>query len=60
MNYRINDYVRILSEKKGSINDSARVVAVEENGVRVSNLNMPFSGTFANKFFPFDQVEKTS
>lgn len=54
---KVNDTVRILSEKKGSINEKARVEKIELYGVRVTNMNMPFSGTFVYKFFTFSEVE---
>lgn len=56
---KINDFVFIKGEKPNSINYEARIVAIEEDGVRVSNLNMPFLGTYAYKFFRFDEISYT-
>ena len=53
-----NDFVTILSENPRSPNREARVDKVCEDGVYVSNLNMPFMGTFSYKFFKNNEVEK--
>jgi len=58
MKLKVNDYVRILSEPKGSINERARVDRIVDNGVYVCNSNMPFYGTLYNVFFKFDEIEK--
>lgn len=43
---QVNDTVRILSEKPGSINEYARVVEkLPGNQVWISNINSPFCGT---------------
>lgn len=60
---KTNDYVKILkdpsSKKKLSpMNASGRVVKITDEGVYITNINMPFSGTLINKFFPFDCVEE--
>lgn len=54
----VNDFVTIKAEPPDSINRRARVVKVTMKGVVVSNMNMPFQGTFARKFFNFNEVEK--
>jgi hypothetical protein len=46
----VNDFVTILTEKENSVNRRARVVDVLKNGdIRVTNMNMPFMGTFCYK-----------
>lgn len=55
---QVNDTVRILGEPERSVNARARVLRVEDNGVRVTNINMPFSGTMTYHFFEFHEVEK--
>lgn len=53
---KYGDVVEILTEKPDSINRYAIVSVVTENGVLVSNMNMPFSGTFGYVAFAFKDV----
>ena len=53
-----NDTVRLLDYPVDHMNAYARVETVEEDGYRVSNMNMPFSGTLGWHFVPADRVRK--
>jgi len=57
-NIKVGDIVRLLDYSKGDANANARVTGMASNGVKVTNMNMPFQGTLSNKFFPFHKVEK--
>ncbi len=59
---KINDTVRILAIPEDDPNGFARIVDILPNGkVVVSNMNMPFCGTYANlQLFPYEVlVDKT-
>jgi hypothetical protein len=58
INIKVQDRVRVLVHPARHINGYARVSEVTEKGVRVTNMNMPFAGTYSFEFFPFDQVRK--
>jgi hypothetical protein len=49
---KVNDVVTITTEKEDSPDRRARVLEVFKDGVYVSNLNMPFCGTFSKKYIP--------
>jgi hypothetical protein len=53
------DTVRILKYPKDHINAYARVESTDivKGTVRVTNMNMPFMGTFVDKEFKLDEVE---
>jgi hypothetical protein len=53
------DTVRVLAYAEDSVNGYARVDRVdnERKTVMVSNMNMPFQGTFGMETFGFDEVE---
>jgi len=53
-----DDHVRILTEPEDGINGYGRVTAVDNGFALISNMNMPYQGTFANKPFGIDQLEK--
>jgi hypothetical protein len=50
---KVNDIVRLVEYPVGHVNEKARVVEVNKEGIVVSNMNMPFMGTLANKQIPF-------
>lgn len=54
----VNDTVRIKSLPTSDINSVARVMVVGTDGVLVSNMNMPFQGTFCYEAFKFSEVDK--
>lgn len=54
---KINDIVRLLPYPEDSINGYGRITYIDENTVIISNMNMPFQGTFANEEFNIEQVE---
>ena len=53
---RVGSHVIIKAYDKNDPNHKGRVTAVGEDGVYVSNTNMPYMGTFSMKFFHFDEV----
>jgi hypothetical protein len=53
---KLGDVVRLLPFHEKSPNAYARVVDVEEDGIRVSNMNMPWMGTCAFEWFNLDAV----
>jgi glycine cleavage system H lipoate-binding protein len=57
MKIKVNDIVRIKGAPEGDINEFAKVKSVLEDGVWISNLNQPFSGTISD-IVPFEMVEK--
>lgn len=53
---KYGNVVEILTENPDSINRFAVVNAVKDDGVLVSNMNMPFSGTLGLTKFAFEDV----
>jgi len=55
----IMDIVRIKKFKKGHMNEFARVMDTDivKGTVRVSNMNMPFQGSFCYKTFKLSEIE---
>jgi hypothetical protein len=51
------NHVRVLEFEENHINGCARVERVTEEGVVVSNMNMPYMGTFAGKLIPHGEYE---
>lgn len=51
--------VRIKGVDENNPNSVARVeeIRYDKGGVYVSNMNMPFNGTYSRKFFIFDKIE---
>lgn len=68
MKLKINDFVELLDMdpgkklpnggQRGGEDRFARVVAIEKNGIRVSNLNMPFIGSLCNHFIANGRYKK--
>lgn len=52
------DHVVIIGAKKNDPNGKGLVEKVGEKGVYISNMNMPYYGTYAMKFVPFSKVRK--
>ena len=50
MKYR--QHVRLVKYPKDHMNAYAAFIRYETGGIIVSNMNMPFMGTFANEFIP--------
>jgi hypothetical protein len=57
VNPKVNDKVRVLRYAKTSPNGYARVTEVNRGYIKVSNLNMPFQGTLANKVLFIGEFE---
>ena len=55
---KVNDFVTILEFPEDHINHRARVTEIVGNGVYVTNMNMPFQGTFCNIFFAWDKIKE--
>lgn len=56
--YSVNDHIRILTARLGSPNSVGRITGVLPDGVLVTNLNMPYMGTYVDKFFPYAEITK--
>jgi len=55
---KINDVINIKGIKKTNPNHEGRVIKINDCGVFINNINMPFNGTFSNKFIPFEKIIK--
>lgn len=56
MEYR--QVVRLLYYPAGHINEYALFLRRDGDGIRVSNMNMPYQGTLANEYIPNGEWEK--
>jgi len=54
------DHVIIIGAKKNDPNGKGLVEKVGEKGVYISNMNMPYYGTYAMKFIPFSKVRNVT
>lgn len=48
--FAMNEIVRVIDEPEDGINSHARISKVCMGGYCISNMNMPFQGTYANTF----------
>ena len=55
---KINDFITIKGIPKTNPNHEGRVTKITNKGVYITNVNMPFMGTYINKFVPNEKIEK--
>lgn len=56
---KVGDFVRILDEPEDSINSHGRVEEIRDGFAWVTNLNMPFQGTFSYEMFRLNDLKKS-
>ena len=56
-NIKVNDFITIKDIPKTDPNCEGRVIEVTNDGVFISNMNMPFMGSFSNEFIPFEKIK---
>ena len=55
----VNDSIRIVGCKENDPNGVGRVVKIVEGGVLITNMNMPYMGTYVNHFVPTEMIAGT-
>lgn len=53
---KINERIQIKDVDKTDPNSEGRVIEVTETGVYISNLNMPYAGTYTRHFVAFEDI----
>lgn len=58
MNIQINDRIEIKGVDKNNPNHEGRIIKIDDNGVYIANMNMPYMGTYSMHFVKFEDIEK--